>query len=152
MARRTSAESTGNGKLSDVKLATVTVPAAYLEDARAALAAEIRSVSNVVAVSQGAVLSAQPENIETRVQDRDGAIRILMSDVEAFGHLAGAAGDVQLTADAGNTLWYLLEAMTRLLTKRLRREMRYGPVDMGAVLEIAERLRWAATEAARLPS
>ena len=62
----------------------------------------------------------------------------------------GRLANTQLTADARNTVWFMLEAMGGLLAKRLRNEFKKGPVDMGAVLEIVERLRWVASEANRL--
>lgn len=135
----------------DASESVITIPAAYLEDVRAALVAEIKSTSESLALDQVALLSASGDRAELCAADRDNALRLLRKDVEALDELRQAHGETRLAADAGNVLAFLLEAMVRLLAERLNEECNFGPLDMGAVFEIAERLRWAATATNRLP-
>lgn len=120
------------------ELATITIPAAYLDDVRAALANEIRE--------DGDRLCSDRE-------DRAGAAQHLHRDMHVFDQLLDASGDAEITASHdtfSSPLVAMLEAMVRELVGRLREEMDYAPLDMAAVRELADRLRWAADEALRI--
>src|ERR1700759_539917 len=103
----------------DASESVITIPAAYLEDVRAALVAEIKSTSESLALDQVALLSASGDRAELCAADRDNALRLLRKDVEALDELRQAHGETRLAADAGNVLAFLLEAMVRLLAERL---------------------------------
>jgi len=45
---------------------------------------------------------------------------------------------------------HILEDVVRLNSERLHDLAQYGPLPMGDVLDVAERLRWAAEEAIRI--
>ncbi len=121
----------------DAQRVSLTIPAAYLDDARRAIVGEVYDDSDALHNDPGA--GTDP--------------RILLRDVRLLEQLAGASADVELEADqdrVSDPLLHLLEAMARELSKRLASVSRHGPMPMGDVLDIAERLRWAADEAIRI--
>jgi hypothetical protein len=118
--------------------ASVTIPAGYLEDARRALIAEIHD--------DGDAMRRDPSELE-------GSARILRRDVRLLDQLLGATEDTTVVSERDKTsdpIAEMLEGIARALSKRLERVSQYGPVPMGDVLDIAERLRWAAQEAIRV--
>ncbi len=60
-----------------------------------------------------------------------------------------ASGDTTVKGE-GSDISFILEKMVRLLSVRLDDAKQYGPINMGAVLDLASRLRWAAEEAIRI--
>jgi hypothetical protein len=123
--------------ITDEVTATIVVPAEYLEDARRALAVEIRDDS--------AALRDPSE--------RESSARILRRDVRLLDQLLAATEDTTVEAEKdriSDPIADMLGEMVRVLSKRLEVVRRYGPVPMGDVLDIAERLRWAAEEAIRV--
>ena len=131
--------------------ASLTIPADYLEDVRGALAAEIDSDGDQLRTEQARALPTVNGRSAERFcrEDRDGAVRLLHNDLRILDELLGATDDTEVTAER-ETLFHVLEAMCRLLTDRLNEHMPYGPLDMAAVLGLARRLGWAATEASRI--
>lgn len=126
-----------NVELSD---ATITVPAAYLEDARVALVGEIEI--------DGTVLRAADAQ-----EDREASARILQRDLRLLEELLHATGDITVTAEhdrVSSPLTGMLDGMVRVLSERLRDVAEYGPIPMGDVLDVAARLRWVAEEAIRI--
>ena len=120
-------------------MATITIPAAYLKDARVAAIRE---------VSEDAGAFANGDTIDLRSN-----VKILDRSVRLHDELLAATGDVTVTAESDNTsspITHLLEEMIRVLAERLDDAKGYAPVPMRDVLDIAEELRWAATEAIRL--
>jgi hypothetical protein len=130
--------------------AKVTVPAAYIDDLRSALVAEIASGADSLRTAQAETLAADGKRRELRSEDRDSALRLLDTDVQLFNAVRYTDGDSELRADPG-ALWHVLEEMGRVLTDRLRGQFEYTPVRMQVVIELAERLRWTAEEALSLP-
>ena len=124
--------------------AAIVIPADYLEDVRSALVQELANDVDALRTNQTDLATGKwgPE-------DRDASLRLLSRDVAALGRVAAAAEATELVAER-QTLFHALEALCRLLTDRLIERMGYGPVDMGAVLDLTARLRWAAGEAARI--
>jgi hypothetical protein len=120
--------------------ATVTIPAAYLEDARTALVTEIADDSKSL---QG----------RTERDDCASSALILRRDLRVLDEVLGATDDVKLTAEHDRTsspLLHLLEEMVRQLVKRLHNTAQYGPIPMGELLDLTEQVRWAAREAIRI--
>jgi hypothetical protein len=117
---------------------TITVPADYLEDVRSALVAEINSDADMLRANQA--------EVESGPEDRDCAVRLLHNDLQALDQLLSASTDTEITMER-ETLFHTLEAMCRLLTKRLAEEMEYGPLDMLNVLALVARMEWAAKQA-----
>lgn len=117
---------------------TLTVPAAYVEDFRAALVREIETATGLLGDS---------DPLEMGVE-------ILSRDVRLLDQLPGrGVGEVELTAEhdkTSNPVLHALEALVHVLTERLEKAAGYGPLPMGDVLELTERLRWAAQEAIRI--
>jgi hypothetical protein len=137
----------------DAQSAAITIPADFLEDVRSALVAELDRDSDALRTDQAALLSSGKDRSESWAKatraDRDLAVRLLRNDLRTLDELLDATGDTKVTADR-DTLFHALEAMGRLLTERLRVEMGYGPLDMGNVLDLADRLRWTAEQAIRI--
>jgi len=122
--------------------AEITIPADYLEDVRTALAAELVNGSNALRTDQEAVVS---ESSEVHREDRDAAARLLGNDVRLLDRLLNVGVETTVSAER-QTLHGALEAMVRLLSARLVEEAGYAPIDLDAVLGLAERLRWAGEE------
>jgi hypothetical protein len=119
--------------------AVLTIPAKYLEDVRAALQREI-------ALDGDAFQRADPA-------DQAVNVRIISRDLDLFQQILGADSDTVVSSEKDGTsspVTHTLEAVVRVLAARLDEEKEYGPINMGAVLDIAEELRWAATEAIRI--
>jgi hypothetical protein len=125
---------------------TITIPHAQLEDARTAIIGEIESDAAWLLDQQREVLS---EDLEAVPEDRAAALGVLRSDVRVLDQLLEASGDVVITAER-RTAGELLHAMARVLIERLHEEVNHGSLDMGLVLDSAERLRWIGGEARRL--
>ena len=120
-------------------MATLKIPAAYLEDARKASATEI-------ALDGEYLRDAGPE-------DRPGSIKMLEREVRLHAALCATDGDVEVSAEQDNTsspIEHMLDQVVRILAGRLDEAKGYGPVPMGDILEIADQLRWAATESLRM--
>jgi hypothetical protein len=119
--------------------ATITIPAAYLEDARSGALA-------MIADDTKALRSAWAE-------DQGSSALILRRSIRLLDPLLKATGDTKLTAERDSTsspLVHMLEAQIRLLTERLRSAAQYGPMPMADVADLAAEVRWAADEAIRI--
>jgi hypothetical protein len=128
---------------------TIRIPAAYLEDVRCALVDEIDSDSGALAVNQAALVESKADRVEMHLADRDASVETLARDLRLLAQLRDATGDTKVTGDV-DTLTHTLEAMVRILGRRLTDVCQYGPIPLGDVLELTARLRWAANEAIRL--
>lgn len=129
---------------------TISIPAAYLEDARSALVEEINQGSKAVTSDQEAILTAdRPEWAETRRADLASAVRLLHADMSLLEQLLDADGDTKLTGDQ-DAIGHVFEAITRVLSSHLDVACGYAPIDMGAVLELSAAMRWAADQAIRI--
>jgi hypothetical protein len=120
-------------------LATITIPAGYLEDARSGALTEIADDTKALRAAAA--------------QDRESSALILRRDVRLLDPLLEATGDTKLSAEHDNTsspLVHLLEAMIRSLIVQLDDVARYGPIPMGDVIDISAELHWAAEEAIRI--
>jgi hypothetical protein len=120
--------------------ATVTIPAAYLEDVRTALIKEIADDSEAL---QG----------RSDSDERGSSLLILCRDMRLLDEVLDATDDIKLTAEhdqMSSPLIHLLEGMVRQLVERLRDVAQYGPLPMGELLDLTERMRWAAREATRI--
>lgn len=128
--------------------ATLTVPAAYLEDARNAAAREVNSTGDMLRENHADYLRRGDTP-----DDRDSAACILARDTQLLNEILSAEGEIVLTSAQdrqGCPLVEMLEQMVRVLAERLSEAAGYAPVAMGDVLQVTERLRWAATEAIRI--
>jgi hypothetical protein len=123
----------------------ITIPAGYLEDARSALVAEVHSDGDALRVDQGRLVSGS----SVARDDRAGAMRLLRNDVHLLDQLLEARGDTKVAAER-DTITEALQAIVRVLTDRLVEQTGFVPLDMGAVLDLVGRLRWAAEEAVRI--
>jgi hypothetical protein len=130
------------------QLAALTIPAEYLEDMRTALVWEIEDDGDRLRANQALVVSAR-RNDDLDREDRDDAVNLLRKDMQLLEQLLDATEDAEATADA-DTIADVLQTMVRILAKQLRKEMIYGPLHMGRVLDLGGRLRWAAEEAIRI--
>lgn len=120
-------------------MATITIPAAYLEDAQRALMYEIRSA--------GEALDGQPP------EERPSSMLILQRSTQLLERLLGATTDVTLEAEddmISNPILHMIEAMIRRLVGRLDELGVYGPLPIGEMLPLMDELRWTMAEAARL--
>jgi hypothetical protein len=137
----------------DAQSAEITIPADFLEDVRSALVAELDDDSDRLRTNQAELLSGGKDRSENWARatraDRDSAVSFLRNDLRMLDELLGATGDTKVIVER-DMLFHVLEAMGRLLTERLREEMGYGPLDMGTVLELGNRLRWTAEQAIRI--
>jgi hypothetical protein len=121
----------------------VTIPAAYLEDLRSALVATVSSASDAVRTDHEDVLRGfGPE-------DRAAAVRCLREDMHVLDQLLDATSDTKLHGEP-EVLSHALEETVRVLAVRLTEVSGYAPIPMGDVLEVSDRLRWAAAEAVRI--
>jgi hypothetical protein len=130
--------------IADAQSVTITVPVDYLEDVRSALVAELENDTEALRACQTDLVAEKGCR-----EDRDSSAQHLSHDFGVLDQVLAAETDTEVIADRA-TLFYALEALCRLLTDRLKVEMGYGPVAMGAVLDLTTRLRWAAGEAARI--
>jgi hypothetical protein len=126
----------------------IKIPAEYLEDVRTALIAEIEHDSNALETNQEA-LTSSTRNEDVGRADRDSSVRLLRADVRLLDQLLDASGETKVSADWA-TLHEGLQSMVRVLSSRLVDECGFAPVDMEAVLELADRLRWAAEQSAAI--
>lgn len=124
----------------------IKIPAAYLEDVRSALIAEIVSVSDALRVNQDSLISGQSNGDR---EDRAYAAGWLRNDVRLLDQLLDASGDTKVTAER-NTVTEALQALVRVLVDRLGHQCEYAPIGMGSVLELSAAVRWAAEEAIRI--
>ncbi len=124
----------------------LTIPAAYLEDVRTALVAEINSDSEAIRTDQKAVL----EGSSVGSEDRGAAVRILREDMQLLDQALSASGETTVVTGERAALVHALDAMVRVLSARLVYQCEYAPVEMAAVAELADRLRWSAEQAAAI--
>jgi hypothetical protein len=127
-------------------MATLTIPASYLEDVRTAAIREVVSDSDMLRINHQNVLDGK---FGGETEDRTSAAAALHRDMGLLDQVLHATGDTTVEAE-GEDITFVLEETVRLLTARLDEEKGYSPVNMGAVLDLTEELRWAASEAIRL--
>jgi hypothetical protein len=119
--------------------ATIEIPARYLTDARQALAVEL-------------TLSAECLR-DGDEQDRASNVDIIERDTRLLSQLSASDDDMTVSAERDNVsspIEHMLDQIIRVVAARLDEQKQYGPVPMGAILDIAEELRWAASEATRI--
>jgi hypothetical protein len=119
--------------------AQIVIPAADLEDARKALSVEIALDAEHVAEDHGV--------------ERDGSVKILQRDISLQQQIISASSTVTVTAErdhVSSPIEHMLDEIIRIVAKRLDVAGVYAPVPMGTILDIADELRWAATEAIRI--
>ena len=126
--------------------AGITIPAGYLEDVRSAIVAGIDSDSGMLRATHADVLERSGAGPE---EDRAAGVRHLREDMGLLDQVLDASVDTRVTGDRG-ALGHVLEATVRVLAGQLTDRCEYAPIEMGAVLELARRLRWAAEEAIRI--
>jgi hypothetical protein len=126
--------------------AEITVPAAYLEDVRSAVVAEIVNDSDMLRDNHQSVVDGQ---FGGDTEDRTSAAATLHRAMGVLDQVLHAAGDTTIEAE-GADISFVLEKMVRLLAARLDHEKQYGPINMGAVLDLAVEMHWAAEEAIRI--
>lgn len=129
--------------------AAIVVPAEYLEDFRTAVVAEIECESGALTTNQAGLVEGPESYIDIRQADRDGSAASLRTRMQMLDQVLDATERTRVTANT-TAAFHTLEEMVKLLKDRLAGECGYGPLDMLAVLELTERLRWAASEAARI--
>ncbi len=120
-------------------MATITIPAAYLEDAQTALMSEIHG--------DGESLDGQPPI------ERATSTLILKRDMQLLEQLLDASSDAVLEAEddqISHPILMTVETMIRRLIGRLDRESVYAPLPLAAMLPLVDELRWAMSEAVRL--
>jgi hypothetical protein len=120
-------------------MATITIPAEYLEDARCALTHEIQD--------DGEALNGQSPD------ERPSSTLILKRDMQLLELLLDATEDVTVEVEddrVSDPVLDMVETMARQVVGRLDRECVYGPLPIGEMLPIVEELRWAMAEGARL--
>jgi hypothetical protein len=124
---------------------TFNVPAEYVEDARNALVAELINDGQHLESLSSAVDDAHRE---VRREDRAGALRSLKADLGLLDQLPADldARDTELVGEF-ETLWHMIEAMSRLFVDQLIDLCKYSPLDTGDVAGLADRLRWSAEQA-----
>jgi hypothetical protein len=128
------------------RTAALTIPAAYLEDARSALIREIQTDSVWISEQQPGVLKRDDD---TARDNRASAVHELRNSLRLLDQLLDGNTDTEASADP-KTLSGTLQAMAGVLTKQLRGQTQLAPINMGAVRELADRLRWSAEQAIRI--
>ncbi len=121
--------------------AEITIPAAYLEDARSALTMDINALRDYE--------TANVPSGPTGPEDRARALRLLANEITLLKHLHAVCGDTEVTAES-DTITKALQATVRVLADQLGAIAEGTPIDMGTVLEVAACLRWAAENAIQL--
>jgi hypothetical protein len=125
----------------EARQVSLAIPAAYLEDARAAAVAEVFEDSDSLKGLRYVDL-IEPRSTE-----------ILRRSLGLLDNLLALRGEttVEGTADGTSSpLAHMLETMIRQLAGRLERLGNYGPLPLGDMLDVIEELRWAAEEAIRI--
>ncbi len=120
-------------------MATLKIPAGYLEDARRGAAVEMTMSSE--SLRDGDAV------------DRPANVVMLERDVRLHSALCAADGEVEVSAEqdiVSSPIEHMLEQVVRIMAKRLDDVKQYGPIPMGDILDIADELRWAATETIRI--
>jgi hypothetical protein len=125
--------------------AAVAIATEYLEDVRTALVAEIKSDSEMLCVDHQEVLDDKTYGPE----DRAAAVRHLHQDMGLLDQVLDADGETALTGDR-SAVGHVLERVARVLIARLVEQAEYGPMPMRAVLDLTDRVQWAAREAIRV--
>ena len=128
---------------------TFNVPAEYVEDARNALVAELINDGQHLENEQESLSSATDDaHRDTCREDRAGALRSLKADLGLLDQLPADldARDTELVGEF-ETLWHMIEAMSRLFVDQLIDLCKYSPLDTGDVAGLADRLRWSAERA-----
>jgi hypothetical protein len=121
-------------------IATLKIPAGYLEDFRSAVVREIVGDSDTLQTNHQSVLDGR---VGGDPEDRTSAATALRRDMGLLDQVLHATDETTVKADSED-ITFVLEEMVRLLAARLDDLKEYGPINLGAVLEIAEQLRWAA--------
>ena len=138
---------------------TLTVPAKYAEDFRAALAYEIGFDAKCVQDERKAVLTAieeRRENVAARNEDLRSNMRLLHRDAELFAEvgLAGTEGDIEIRGADLETLAHVCETMARrVIGPHLADQLDIGPMDSkqgGELRKLIEPLTWAIERAGEL--
>ena len=110
----------------NVEPAAVTIPSAYLEDVRCALAEQI--------------------NVEIDLEQDGSTMGHLRHDLQLLSdQLLDAADDLKVTAEP-DTISAMLRATMIVLNGRIREACESAPFPAEDVVELADRLRWAAVE------
>lgn len=119
-------------------MASLTIPATYLDDARSALLA---------------LLAEDNQALQEAEEERKPRAVTLQRNARLLAAVSDATGDLELTAESdriSNPLPDVLEQIVRQAAERLTHAVQYAPMTMRDVLDLAERLQWAAREAVRL--
>lgn len=136
---------------------SVTIPAEYVEDFRAALVREIAASVKAVQDDYRSLDEAEgwlPDKVKFRRADLECATGLLVADAALLAGMgANATGltgeDVELQADA-DTIAHGFESMARVIELRLRDIVDCSPIDAkyaGKARHTMERLQWAADRA-----
>ena len=134
---------------------TLTVPAEYAEDFRAALVEEIASDIQNVQHDRRALAERMADgrtDLDIRKVDLRNAMRQLDRDI-GLGVLVGLEGDGEIEIRNANPadLFAICEAMARVVVEpRLRQALEYGPIDSGGARSQLGALSWAIDHAEEL--
>lgn len=118
----------------------LTIPAEYLEDARSASIAEVHEDTSRVYT-------------DADTDERDSDMTILRRETQLLDQLLDATGQTTIEAVQDGTcdpIAEMLQTMIRQLSGRLERLCVYGPLPLAEILDIIERMRWAAAETVRV--
>lgn len=127
-------------------MATLKIPAAYLEDVRSAVIREIVGDSKTLRINHESVLAG---TLDGDTEDRTSAAAQLERSTGLLNQILDATTDATLDG-RDEDLTYVLEELVRVLVERLQSAKGYSPIPMSEVLDITERVRWAAEEAVRI--
>jgi hypothetical protein len=120
-------------------VASITIPAAYVEDARLACLANVR---------EDGVRLEEADEI-----DRSSGAIMLTRNTRLLEQLLDASSDLTVLAEHDHTsspITEMLEALIRHVVGRLDRECVYCPLPTGEMLHLVAELQWAAGEAVRI--
>jgi hypothetical protein len=147
---------TANTMAQKVKRATVTVPADYADDFRAAIIGEL---ATTIGYAQ-----EERKQLEQRTYERDPLAAISTADLKSQMNLVArdarlltmvgheGVGDVEVDVDEDGTLAHVFETMARgVVGPRLSAALDVGPIEADVAAEIValtERLAWAINRAA----
>jgi hypothetical protein len=140
-------------------MASITVPAAYLNDFREAVVVEIRDGTNAVKVNRKAIQDAADRGRdgwrETCEIDWRGSVRLLAQDGLLLHQLEAAEAGQEFTAEGdAATLGHVCQAFAeKVIGPRLMHLLNYAPISDNVAAEVhaaIERLTWAVDESARL--
>ena len=120
---------------------TLTIPAAYIDDFRVGLLADLKSDTEGFGVEHANMLDAKPDRRAMCREDRDGRIPAIRDSFELLAQLPDDDREATISGTV-EAFRFALEDAGRQLTACVRDQFQYCPVPVEDVLPLLDRLRW----------